>query len=323
MRGRTAFGGRDGRRIGDRPGGGATISRTSRIGRRTARAAILQAAEPRATLAVWPLVFGALSFTSCFTAGSLPAFGSLGSSLRRDPRREARSRPPTADRSAADPDILAASIVSNAGTTDHAAGDPSADGRSDEELLVLSREGDRAAFRLLLERHRDDLLRYLVRFLGSRAAADDVFQETFLQVHLAADTFDRDRRFRPWLYAIASNKARDHHRRTKRRAAASIDAPLASAGERSLAELLESAVERPDRPVGDEEMRLAVKRVVDEMPAHYREILLLAYFHRMSYQQIAEGLAIPLGTVKSRLHAAVAHFAASWKLAPEGRPADE
>jgi RNA polymerase sigma-70 factor (ECF subfamily) len=213
--------------------------------------------------------------------------------------------------------------VSNAGTTDHAAGGPPADGRSDEELLVLSREGDRQAFRLLLERHRDDLLRYLVRFLGSRAAADDVFQETFIQVHLAADTFDPERRFRPWLYAIASNKARDHHRRGKRRAAASLNTPLATAGERSLADFLETTEDSPDRPASDEEMRLAVKRVVDEMPAHYREILLLAYFHRMSYQQIAEVLGIPLGTVKSRLHAAVAHFAASWKLAPEGRSTDE
>lgn len=286
-------------------------------------------------VAVRSLVFGALSFTGGFAAGSLPAFGSLGAALRQSrgqcrgqsrgqSRREgAAARRAAPDRAAADADILAASTVTNAGPTDHATGDPSADGRSDEELLVLSREGDRGAFRLLLERHRDDLLRYLVRFLGSRAAADDVFQETFLQVHLAADTFDRDRRFRPWLYAIASNKARDHHRRTKRRSAASLDAPLATGAERSLAQLLESSEERPDRPVGDEETRLAVKRVVDEMPAHYREILLLAYFHRMSYQQIAEGLAIPLGTVKSRLHAAVAHFAASWKLAPEGRRSDE
>lgn len=188
---------------------------------------------------------------------------------------------------------------------------------TDEALLVRSREGDRQAFRDLVERYRDDLHRFLIRFLGSRTAADDVFQETFLQVHLAADSFDHERRFRPWLFAIASNKARDHHRRTRRRAATSLDAPL-HVGEGTLVDLLQADLPDPGQPVADAETRIAVKRVVDELPLHYREILLLAYFQRMSYQQIAECLAIPLGTVKSRLHAAVAHFATSWKLATEG-----
>ena len=56
-----------------------------------------------------------------------------------------------------------------------------------------------------------------------------------------------------------------------------------------------------------------VKKVVDELPHHYREILLLSYFQKMSYNQIADALDIPLGTVKSRLHSAVASFADSWK----------
>jgi RNA polymerase sigma-70 factor (ECF subfamily) len=62
-------------------------------------------------------------------------------------------------------------------------------------------------------------------------------------------------------------------------------------------------------------MRSRVKDVIDSMPALYREVLQLNYFQKMSYQQIAEVLGIPLGTVKSRLHAAVATFAESWKTA--------
>lgn len=163
-----------------------------------------------------------------------------------------------------------------------------------------------------MERHREDLVRFLARFLGSRAAADDVFQETFLQVHVAADTFDAERRFRPWLYAIAANKARDYHRRNKRRSAASLSAPVGS-GEATLIDLLAADGPTPEAPTASAELQETVKAVVDEMPGHYREILLLSYFQRMSYQQIAECLSIPLGTVKSRLHAAVANFAASWK----------
>jgi RNA polymerase sigma-70 factor (ECF subfamily) len=81
--------------------------------------------------------------------------------------------------------------------------------------------------------------------------------------------------------------------------------------------------ESPDKPTETSEIQQRVKRVVDEMPAHYREILLLAYFQKMSYHQIAECLGIPLGTVKSRLHAAVAHFAGTWKAAYPEREADD
>jgi RNA polymerase sigma-70 factor, ECF subfamily len=208
--------------------------------------------------------------------------------------------------------------------TDASGGDPQAD-RIDERLLVASRGGDREAFRQLIERHREDLLRFLVRFLGSRTAADDVFQDTFLQVHLAADTFDAERRFRPWLYAIAANKARDFHRRSKRRAATSLSTPIGPAGEggADLIDLMVAPAESPDKPTETSEIQQRVKRVVDEMPAHYREILLLAYFQKMSYHQIAECLGIPLGTVKSRLHAAVAHFAGTWKAAYPEREADD
>jgi RNA polymerase sigma-70 factor (ECF subfamily) len=184
--------------------------------------------------------------------------------------------------------------------------------RIDERLLIASRSGDREAFRQLMERHREDLLRFLVRFLGSRSAADDVFQETFLQVHVAADTFDADRRFRPWLYAIAANKARDFHRRNKRRSAVSLSAPVGD-GEASLIDMMAADAPSPEAPSSSAELQQSVKRVVDEMPSHYREILLLSYFQKMSYQQIAECLSIPLGTVKSRLHAAVANFASAWK----------
>ena len=86
---------------------------------------------------------------------------------------------------------------------------------------------DRSAFRALITRYHEDLMRFLTRFLGSRAAAEDVFQETFLQVHLSADTFDLDRRFKPWLFTIAANKARDHHRKHARRSALSLSASSA------------------------------------------------------------------------------------------------
>lgn len=191
--------------------------------------------------------------------------------------------------------------------------------RSDEELFTRHREGDAGALRVLMERYAGELHGFLTRLVGSRAGADDVFQEAFLQIHLSADAFDPERRFKPWLYTIAANKGRDYLRRQRRRSAVSLDAPVGVGSDAGLVDLLPSVGDRPAAPLEDADERSAVKLVVDELPAHYREILLLAYFQRMSYSQIADSLGIPLGTVKSRLHAAVACFAQGWRVACERR----
>jgi hypothetical protein len=81
--------------------------------------------------------------------------------------------------------------------------------KTDEDLLSAYRLGDRTSFATLVERYQRELFHFLVRFLGDRAAAEDIFQEAFLQVHQSADQFDPQRRFRPWLFTIAANKARD------------------------------------------------------------------------------------------------------------------
>jgi RNA polymerase sigma-70 factor (ECF subfamily) len=190
------------------------------------------------------------------------------------------------------------------------------DDRTDEMLLEEYRAGDHAAFEELVQRYRDELLHFLIRFLGSRAAAEDVFQDTFLQVHLSADSFDVERRLKPWLFTIAANKARDYHRKNVRRAALSLNAGVGAEEDRGdFIDLLDANLPSPDAPILDSERSRLVKGVVDDLPVHLREILLLSYFQRLSYNQIADALKIPLGTVKSRLHAAVAAFAKNWRAA--------
>ncbi len=185
---------------------------------------------------------------------------------------------------------------------------------TDEQLIEAYLDGHRAAFEALMNRYSAELLHFLIRFLGSRAAAEDVFQEAFLQVHQSADSFDLSRRFKPWLFTIAANKGRDHHRKHGKHKSVSLSASMGSDDEgRPFVDLLESELPTPDLPLESEELQVQVKKAVDELPAHLREILLLSYFQRMSYSQIAESLEIPLGTVKSRLHTAVATFATTWK----------
>ena len=191
--------------------------------------------------------------------------------------------------------------------------EPRVERATDEVLMEQHLEGHRAAFEELVGRYSQELLHFLCRLTGRRAIAEDVFQETFLQVHLSAQSFDTSRRFKPWLFTIAVNKARDHHRRESRRRAASLSATLGPDDDgATFADLLEATAPVPEKPLLDAERSSLVKAIVDEMPWHMREILLLSYFHRLPYAQIAEALSIPLGTVKSRLHAAVTRFARGW-----------
>lgn len=186
---------------------------------------------------------------------------------------------------------------------------------SDESLIELYRRGRTEVFEVLIGRYRNELLNFLLRFTGDRTAAEDVFQEAFLQVHLSAETFDVERNFKPWLFTIASNKARDYMRKRARRPAAPLDAPVGDPGEpgQSFVDLLEGDLPLPEQKLQEHELQALVQRTVEQMPDHLREILVLSYFQRFSYNEIAEVLQIPLGTVKSRLHTAVATFAKLWK----------
>jgi RNA polymerase sigma-70 factor (ECF subfamily) len=187
--------------------------------------------------------------------------------------------------------------------------------RTDEQLLADYRDGDKSSFSELVGRYQRELYHFLVRFLGNRAAAEDVFQETFLQVHQSAEQFDPQRRFRPWLFTIAANKARDLIRSQARRPTNPLQASISPGDDESgeFIDLMQSANATPSDPMEKEELQKQVQSTVTGMPEHLREILLLSYFHQFPYKQISEILDIPLGTVKSRLHAAVAHFADRWR----------
>jgi RNA polymerase sigma-70 factor (ECF subfamily) len=205
-------------------------------------------------------------------------------------------------------------------------GDPnslSRDQRTDEQLLADYRGGDRQSFAALVARYQRELFHFLVRFLGDRAAAEDVFQETFLQIHQSAEQFDPQRRFRPWLFTIAANKARDLIRSQARRPTNPLQASINPGDEESgeFIDLMQSVENAPDQPMERQELQQSVHQTVMGMPEHLREILLLSYFHQFPYKQISDILEIPLGTVKSRLHAAVAHFADRWRALNKNRSA--
>src|SRR4051812_33149336 len=149
--------------------------------------------------------------------------------------------------------------------------------KTDEELLAAYREGNRPSFAALVERYQRELFHFLVRFLGDRAAAEDIFQETFLQVHQSADQFDLQRRFRPWLFTIAANKARDLMRSQARRPTNPLQASINPGDDDSgeFMDLMSSSDAFPGEPMEKAELQQSVQKAVMGMPDHLREILLL------------------------------------------------
>lgn len=189
------------------------------------------------------------------------------------------------------------------------------DAPTDEELLADYLADGGNGFETLVRRYSRELYQFVLRFTSSSAAAEDVVQEAFLQVHLSAASFDPSRRFKPWLFTIAANKARDWLRGCSRRSEVPLDARVGGEQdrERSFADLLAGEEPPAHQQVEAEEQRRAVQQVIEHMPDPLREVLVLAYYHRFPYKELAEVLDVPLGTVKSRLHAAVGHFARRYR----------
>ena len=192
---------------------------------------------------------------------------------------------------------------------------PILENQTDAELLVSFAAGDQAAFSIIVTRYKDGLYAFLKKFLNRQDLIEDVFQETFLQLFTSRESFDPARPLRPWLFTIAANKAKDALRKQQRTAAISIGA-IANSDEMSFDDALNTITSDNVVPYDNlerDEISVLVRGVIADIPENLREILILAYFNKFSYKQMSQILSIPIGTVKSRLHTAVARFAKDWK----------
>jgi RNA polymerase sigma-70 factor, ECF subfamily len=185
----------------------------------------------------------------------------------------------------------------------------------DTKLLRRYAAGEEDAFQELMTQYKDSVYAFLRRFLSRADLVEDVFQETFLQLFVSRDTFDVSRPLRPWLFTIAANKAKDALRRMQRSETTQLG-NMFDSDESSIDDVLNALDHDARMPYDDlirDERAESVKRVLSRMPQKLREIIVLAYFHKFSYAEIAGILAIPIGTVKSRLHTAVSRFSDCWQ----------
>lgn len=182
----------------------------------------------------------------------------------------------------------------------------------ERELVRRCLARDERAYRELVRIYQGPVVNLAWRITGNAEDAAEVAQETFIRVLRSLHTYDPERPLRSWLFKIASNLSLDLIRRRKRR-------PLAL---EDLSDEDGPTIEAVDPgPLPDEGMRLAwsaerFAAMVDELPEHYRVVLHLRYREELSYEEIAETLSVPLGTVKVRIHRA--HEALKRKLGTRG-----
>ena len=174
----------------------------------------------------------------------------------------------------------------------------------EEELLLIRkiRSGDTAAFEPLVREHQNHVYALAFRITGNETDAQDVAQDAFLRAYTSLDSFRGDCRFSVWLYRITGNMAIDYLRKNKRFSAVSLQQE-ADDGEEWALELPDGGPS-PEELLTREETRREVRDAMASLPENDRQILTLRELGGLTYEEIATGLQLETGTVKSRLNRA-------------------
>lgn len=174
------------------------------------------------------------------------------------------------------------------------------DEMTDEDLMSQFQSGSVAAFNILVERYSERLMHYLYGFLGDMRRCEDLLQETFLRVYRNRHSYRRIAKFSTWLYTIAGNLARSEYRKRKRRRLYSIQSVNRDNEEYEMQLPDESF--SPDRHAESTIQDKHIQQALNEIPASFREVVVLRDVQQLAYDEIAEITGLPMGTVKSRIN---------------------
>lgn len=168
---------------------------------------------------------------------------------------------------------------------------------TDAELISSAISGQPDGFEELVMRYQRQITSYVFRMLGDYESALDVTQEVFIKVYNSLDRYSVEYKFSTWIYRIAHNAAIDHMRRNSV-TPQSLEAENADG---SFQIQLESRGSSPEQDRERTEWRAEIEAVVKDLPATYRDLIILRHSKDLSYDEIAEVTGLPLGTVKNRL----------------------
>jgi len=171
--------------------------------------------------------------------------------------------------------------------------------QSDLELVRRAQRGERGAFDLLVLRYQHKVVKLVARLLRDPTEAEDVAQESFVKAYRALGSFRGDSAFYTWMYRIAVNTARNAMASRQRRPI-EYEGGL-SEGEQSMMESRLRHTDTPEASALSEEIRATVNRAVEQLPEDLRTAIILREVEGLSYEEIAEAMECPVGTVRSRI----------------------
>jgi len=181
---------------------------------------------------------------------------------------------------------------------------------SDETLARRAQEGNREAFSVLVERYQRGIINLAYRLVGGWDIALDLAQDTFVRAYVSLHTYNSKRRFSPWLYRIATNRCYDYLRHQGHWILVSWEEDITEMS------WLPDKVGDPVRQLERQDVCHAIEEAIAGLPPRYRTVIVLRYLEGMSYQEIADTLELPMGTVKTQIYRArdlLRQALSSWK----------
>ena len=177
---------------------------------------------------------------------------------------------------------------------------------SDPEVVVLARRGSEPAYRELISRYERPVFSLVFRMVRDRETAEDLSQETFIKVLNNLDRYSPEFKFSSWLFKIANNLTIDHLRRRRVDTISIEGAPDAVTAESAKATSIAvvSGNESPLEELESRELGTAIERAIGKLRPEYRACIMLRHVEDKSYEEIAEIVKLPLGTVKTYIHRA-------------------
>jgi RNA polymerase sigma-70 factor (ECF subfamily) len=177
---------------------------------------------------------------------------------------------------------------------------------TDQEIVVLARQGREAAYRELIGRYQRPVFSLIYRLVRDREKSEDLAQETFIKVLNALDRYDPSYKFSSWIFKIAHNTSLDHLRKKEPQTLSlegSPHAETASEQESSVIQAL-STEETPEDYAASRELGATLEVAIGKLRPEYRTAIVLCHVEGRPYEEIAETMGVPLGTVKTYIHRA-------------------
>lgn len=177
---------------------------------------------------------------------------------------------------------------------------------TDQQVVELARQGREPAYRELIGRYQRPVFSLIYRLVRDREKSEDLAQETFIKVLNAIERYDPSYKFSSWIFKIAHNTALDHLRRKEPETLSLEGSPHALTEAEIEASTItpESGDENPEQYTASKELGAVIEKAIGTLRPEYRTAIILCHVEGRPYEEIAEVMGVPLGTVKTYIHRA-------------------